>query len=167
MRIVSPSTLTWYVATAWTGGPPRTRPVSSENTPSCHGQVTAQRAPSTVPSDKLARACEHRLAIAYTVPLTLKRATASLAAYTRFAAPGGSSDRLATGVKPSARAGRRAMDSAAPAPPRVSSMSHSDICTHVNVGVSLRVYEDALLSRSSITRSRNSPGLSPSNATMN
>ena len=46
-------------------------------------------------------------------------------------------------------------------------MSHSDICTHVKVGVSRKVYDDALLSRSSITRSRNSAGLSPSNATTN
>src|SRR5213594_2341240 len=41
------------------------------------------------------------------------------------------------------------------------------IGTHVKVGVSRSVYEDAWLSRSSITRSRKSAGLSPSNATMN
>src|SRR5207249_8424458 len=87
----------------------------------------------------ISRACVQRFATAYTVPFTLKRATASLAAYTRLALPGGSSDRLATGVKPSARAGRRATACAALAPPSVSSMSHSDICTHVNVGVSRSV----------------------------
>src|SRR2546423_14123052 len=38
-------------------------------------------------------------------------------------------------------------------------MSHSDIWTQVNVGVSRSVYDDALLSRSSITRSRKSAGL--------
>src|SRR6058998_2483475 len=79
-------------------GPPRTWPVSSENTPSCHGQVTVQRAGSTVPSLRLARACVHRFAIAYTVPLTLKSATASPTAYTRLLAPGRSSARAATGV---------------------------------------------------------------------
>src|ERR1700752_2980760 len=100
MRIVSPSSFTWNVATGCTGGPPSTRPVSSENTPSCHGHVTAHRAGSTVPSDRLARACVHLLAIAYTVPCTLNSATASFAAYTRFAVPGGSSDRLATGGNP-------------------------------------------------------------------
>src|SRR6267378_3399596 len=139
MRIVSPSTLTGYVATECTGGPPRTRPVSSENTPSCHGHVTVHTAGSTVPSDRLARAWVQRLAIAYTVPLTLKSATASLATYTRLALPGGRSASDATGVNPSARAGRRATAWAAPAPPSVSSMSHSDICTQVNVGVSRRV----------------------------
>src|SRR5437667_368685 len=54
-----------------------------------------------------------------------------------------------------------------PGAPSVSSISHRDICTQVRVGVSRSVYDDASLSRSSITRSRNSPGLSPSNATMN
>src|SRR3989441_12417739 len=102
----------------WTGGPPRTRPVSSENTPSCQGHVTVQRAASTVPSDRLARACVQRFATAYTVPFTLKSATASLAAYTRLALPGGSADRLATGVEPAARAGRRCTGCDARAPPR-------------------------------------------------
>src|SRR5437667_10551011 len=101
------------------------------------------------------------------VPFTLKSATASLAAYTRLALPGGSSDTDATGVKPSVRVGRRATASAAPAPPNVSSISQSDIWTQVKVGVSRGVYDDASLSRSSLTRSRNSPGLSPSNAPMN
>src|SRR2546422_9392790 len=111
----------------WTGGPPRTRPVSSENTPSCQGQVTVQPAASTVPSDRLARACVQRFATAYTVPFTLKSATASLAAYTRLALPGGSSERLATGVKPSAPPGRRATACAAAAPPRGAGMAHNDI----------------------------------------
>src|SRR5947207_4815011 len=80
IRIVSPSSFTWYAATGCTGGPPRTWPVSSENTPSCQGHVTLHRTGSTVPSDRLARACVQRLAMAYTVPFTLKSATASLAA---------------------------------------------------------------------------------------
>src|SRR5438552_46831 len=42
------------------------------------------------------------------VPFTLKSATASLAAYTRLALPGGRSATAATGVKPSVRLGRRA-----------------------------------------------------------
>src|SRR5438876_4177767 len=72
--------------------------VSSENTPSCHGHVTAHRAGSTAPSESEARAWVQRFAIAYTVPLTLKSATASPAAYTRRPTPGASSASVATGV---------------------------------------------------------------------
>src|SRR5439155_15319046 len=100
-------------------------------------------------------------------PRTLKSATASPPTYTRRLVPAGRSASAATGVYPSARVGRREAACAAPAPPNVTSMSHRDICTHVKVGVSRSVYEDAWLSRSSITRSRKSAGLSPSNATMN
>src|SRR6058998_85354 len=120
-------------------GPPRTWPVSSEKTPSCHGQVTVQRAGSTVPSERLARAWVQRFAIACTVPRTLKSATASPPTYTRRLVPAGSSASVATGVYPSARVGRRAVAWADPAPPNVSSMSHRDICTHVKVGVSRSV----------------------------
>src|SRR6266496_3067396 len=127
------------ISTGSDGGPPSTWPVSSEKTPSCHGQVTVQRAGSTVPSDRLARAWVQRFAIACTVPRTLKSATASPPTYTRRLAPAGRSASVATGVYPSARIGRRAVAWADPAPPNVSSMSHRDICTHVKVGVSRSV----------------------------
>src|SRR5882762_1845926 len=107
MRTVSPSSFTRYTATGREGGPESTCPDSSENTPSCHGHVTAHRAGSSVPSDRLARACVHRLAIACTVPLTLNSATASPATYTRRLAPGGSSASVATVVLQAARAGLR------------------------------------------------------------
>ena len=120
------------------GGPASTCPVSSENTPSCQGQTTTHFAASTVPSDRLARAWVQRFAIAWIVPPTLNSATASAAAYTRLLVPGGRSAASHTGVNPSPRVAG-ATDRVALAPPNVSRRSHSDICTHVRVGVSRSV----------------------------
>src|SRR2546428_5288379 len=105
--------------------------------------MTVQRAGSTVPSERLARAWVQRFAIAYTVPRTLKSATASPPAYTRRLAPAGRSASVATGVYPSARVGRPAVAWADPAPPNLSSMSHRDLCTHVKGAESRRVWAGA------------------------